>query len=356
MLNDAPLRLKQFLVCPDRISFSAALDDALLFVRGYLLYLQQKGHRLPLDSYSRESAVDDLALDVLGSLFQSKPVRPFHVIFDYYRSFDLEEFDGEDEQKLWDLFEKLLRGHIHQELSRLKKNYGSQAEILKRRFKDILKDEAYAGVMHGYTEFVHLKSTAPDFALPIIPFEKLSIIVEDAFTRSSNRAGWCRFVFELLGGEAKYCSAIPRSDFLRAVVSVNAAFLEIPEFAPRSLPGARDGAIRNAVSEIQRQSLAYVAEDVIAPFVKKNRIKARDAERYLAACERYLEDFGHDGDTDAIPGYFREVMPQEYCDRYLDDFKYIFETVLQRAREDFSARLRNIPTVAGFGDYWNFVD
>jgi len=356
MLNDVPCRLKQFLICPDKRRFSDVFDDALVYATGYLLYLRHKGYRLPLDSYSEESATGDLALDVLGSLFQSKPARPFHIIFDYYRSLDLREFEGENPQKLWDLFEKLLKGHIHQELSRLKKHLNPQAEILKRRFKDIMKEDAYAGVVHGYTEFVHLKATQPDFTLPVIPYEQLCVLVEEAFAGSTSRAGWCRTVLELLAAKSGYCGAVSRTDLLRVVVSVNAAFLEIPEFAPRSLPDAREGAIRNAISEIRRESLASVAQNVIAPFVQKKRIPAHDAERYLAACERYLDDFGHDGDTDAIPGYFREVMPEEYFDSYLKEFKYVFETVLQRAREDFASRLKNSPTVRQFGDYWNTVD
>lgn len=353
MKDKAALRLKKFLISPDQKRFSDIFDSAFLLNKGYLIYLRQKGYRLPLDMYSQETAVDDLSLDILGSLFRSGPKGPFHIIFDFYHSCNVAVFESADPVRLWGLFEKLLKGFTHQELSRIKKQSDPQIEILKRRFKDILKDDIYVGKVRGYAEYIHLSDREPNFDRTIIPYGELRSIAEQAFAHSTNRKQWCRKVFEMLGENPEYCGAVPRCELLQAVISVNASFLEIPEFSPRSLPDPEKSAIREAVADAKEETLQHIEEKVIQPFVVKKRIAAADAHLYVKACGRYLDDFGHDGESDAIPAYFREVMPAAYADKYLIDFKYVFETVLKGAREEFIVRMKKNPIIRQSGDYWD---
>ncbi|MEW6411081.1 MAG: hypothetical protein AB1483_01260 [Candidatus Zixiibacteriota bacterium] len=300
--------------------------------------------------------MDDLAVDILGSLFQTKPQRPFSVIFEFYQSSGVRDFEQCEPERLWMLFESLLKGFAHQEISRLKKQANPQVETLKRRFKDILREDHYVTFMRGYEEFIHLKAGKPDFSKPTIPYEELRIIAEEAFAGSNSRTDWCRKIFERLAQAPAYCAAIGRTDLLKAVVAVNVAFLQLPQFGPMAVPGPQTSAIRDAVSAIKLETMKYIDDQVIRPFVTKTRIRGEDSGLFLAACGRYLDDFGHDGDPAVIPDYFREVMPPQYVERYLEDFKYVFETVIDRTKEDFSSRLRKNPIIRQFGVYWNVVE
>jgi hypothetical protein len=250
----------------------------------------------------------------------------------------------------------LLRGHIRQQLSRLKAQQAPQIDHLKRRFKEILIAPRFGLIQgSGGEECLFLTQHSHDLhrdnKLPI-PYDELLQIVERAYLKSRSRTVWCLNIFELLNQAIEYQNLVKKHELLAAIVSVNAKYIDADGLQPTGLPTAENALLMRDIEEAITQTLAWLGETVLSSFVRKGGINSDEAQRFRVASEQYLSDLAHAGETDSIPQYFREVMPESEHDRYLSDYKYIFETTINNAVDDFKERLKKKTTVLKYRDYF----
>ena len=337
--------LKRFLERPhSRARFDAFFGLCYRHVLGYLGCLKTRGYQMPLEPKADRNPLADLAIDILGSLLQSTKEQPFTIIFDHYHRIGIVDFRQADPVILYDHFRSLLGGFVRQELSRLRKEADPQLDHLKRRFKDTLKPSDYTAFRSDGdpTEYVcltqHNHDSRENYAL--ISREELAVLVEDAFHRSRNRKQWCRAIFESLNDTTTVRNCIRKHELLAAVIAVNMKYVDVDGPGASRLPGANQGIVETAICEANKQTIVWLRDSVLQGFIEKERMTTEVAERFASAAERYLLDLAHSGDTDALPVYFREVMPETEHDRYLKEYKYLFETTISKAEEDFKKRLK----------------
>ena len=316
------------------------------YVRGYLGslgYLRAKRHLQPMDG---RDPLADLSIDILGFFLKSTRDQPYVVVFDYFRRHGITEYGPADPDKLLAMFRSLLFGFARQELVRITGEENHQTEILKRRFRDILKGDAFVAFRgpDGSTEFLcsakHKRVKGENRAR--VSYESLLRIVEDAFLQTHTRKAWCHAIFEALDREGSEPYCVKKHDLLSAVVTVMSRYVEVEGLVPCSLPGADQGLLRSDVEKAVKQALQWLNEQVLGPFVEKGSLTADVARRYAIAAERYLSDMVHSPGIDLLPAYFREVMPEAEHAKYLEHHKYTFETAIRKVEEDFRSRLRKL--------------
>jgi len=323
---------------------------------GYLRYLKVKGFQLPLEHRADGDPFGDLAIDLLGTFLQSTKDKPFPIVFDYFKKAGVSDSDKADLDELHHHFTVLLRGHIRQQLSRLKAQQDPQIDHLKRRFKEILIAPRFGSMQKsGSEDHLFLSQHRHDLRrgnkLPI-PYDELLQIVERAYLKSTSRAAWCLNIFELLNEAIEYQNIVKKHELLATIVSVNAKYIDADGLQPTGLPTAENALLVREVEEAIAQTLAWLGETVLSGFVRKGRINSDEAQKFKAASERYLSDLALVGETDPIPQYFREMMPESEHARYLNDYKYVFETTINDAVEDFKERLKKKTTVLKYRDYF----
>jgi len=358
--------VRAFLISPlNRKTFDSFFKTCYSHTLGYLRYLKAKGFQLPLEHRSDGDPFGDLAIDLLGTFLRSTKDKPFPIVFDYFKKVGISDPDQADPDDIYHHFTLLLRGHIRQQLSRLKAQQDPQIDHLKRRFKEILIAPRF-GSMQGSSgeECLFLiqhsrnlrggnrSQARPSTSKLPIPYDELLQIVERAYLKSTSRTAWCLNIFELLNETTEYQNLVKKHELLAAIVSVNAKYIDADGLQPTGLPTAENALLMRDIEEAIAQTLVWLGETVLSGFVRKGRINGDEAERFRAASERYLSDLAHTGETDPIPQYFREVMPESEHDRYLSEYKYIFETTINDAVEDFKERLKKKTTVLKYRDYF----
>ena len=345
--GDDSKTLVYFLERPlSRRAFDPFFELCYRHVRGYLGSLRARGHRLPTDPKDNRDPHADLSIDILGFFLRSTRDQPYILVFDYFRRHGITSFRRVDPDKLLAMFRSLLTGFVCQELSRIRKTENPQTEILKRRFKDILKGNAFAAFKSpdGSTEFLysakhkHVKGEN----CACVSYERLLEIVEEAFLQTNNRKAWCHAIFETIDQEESEPNCVRKHELLSAVVTVMSRHIEVEGLVPCSLPGADQGLLRRNVEKAGKLALHRLNEQVLAPFVGKGILTADIAERFAVAAERYISDMVHSPGVDLLPAYFREVMPEAEHARYLKRYKYTFETAIRKVEEDFRRRLRKL--------------
>ena len=71
----------------------------------------------------------------------------------------------------------------------------------------------------------------------------------------------------------------------------------------------------------------------------------------MLAADYYLSDLIYSPGVDLLPVYFREVMPEQEHGDYLKDYKYIFETSMEKVKDNFINRIK-ISTNLSFSNYY----
>jgi hypothetical protein len=349
--------IRSFLDHPlDRTRFGAFFELIYRDTLGTLTYLKRKGYRFPDPTGSAPNRLNDLAIDILGAFLAGSTVgQPYPIVLDYFRRAHEQTRSAEQKSDLHPLLLGLLRGFIRQELSRLLKQDDPQIDNLKRRFKDLLNATEFATISFdgSSSELVflsqHRAALRPD--RPLIPYGELELIARETFAESHTRADWCRAIFDRINAATDFQNLVRKHELLRAVIIVNMEFLEIDAWQPSGLPRPRQALLRKIADQALDETLAWTKESIIAEFLAKKRISSEEADLLYLAAEKYLTDYAFDGQTDAVPAYYREVMPEAYHARYLKDYKYVFETIVSKSVENFVERLKNDSTVAGFGRY-----
>jgi len=337
--------LKRFLERPhNRRNFDAFFKLCYRLVLGFLGYLKATGYQLPVETISGRNPPADLAIDLLGSFLRSDKNQPFWLIFDHYARLGITDFQRADSVELYDSFKSLLFGFVRQELHRLRKDADPQLGHLKRRLKDILKEKKYVTFSKGQAgvEYIHLAGDDVDLRIdyPIIPYDQLLELVESAYHKSRNRSEWSHNIFVTLSDMKAVRNCLKKHELISAAVAINMKYVEAEGFQSSAFPSTdflmREKVIENA----RKQTLTWLEKNVLEKFIEKGRLSPETAKRFLVAAEMYLLDLAYSPGIDLLPVYFREVMPESEHRRYLQDYKYLFETTLSQAEEDFKRQAR----------------
>lgn len=336
--------IRRFLQNPlDRSCFRSFFDLCHSMTVGLLKYYRSRGIAVPIEQADHDKALSDLAITMLGEFMQSHPQRPFELIFDYFDRHEMSCVDDVPVEQILDQFRILLSGFVKKRLFRWRKTENPQAEILKRRIKDILQPPEYERYTdeNGNRWMVALatgKSNSHGDG-PIIPFDQLLILVQEAYLHSHTRTAWCHAVFAALERESAYRHALILSDLLLAMVEVNARELEEVAPCPSRPLSPEIGAVLQSVDRIIDATLIRMRQSPIASFYASGRITETEGEGLIAATRLYLMDLGYGGSTDSLPQYFRETMPVDEHERYIKRYKYVFESIVAAAVADFREQL-----------------
>jgi len=336
-----------FLRAPlDRRCFNAFFDECLRRTIYCLNSLRARGYRLPVVGETSAASLRDLAYDILGSLLRTeRGEKPYHVVFDYFSSKGITNSRDTTSERLGNLMMGLLWSFTRQELFRIKAQEDPQKAKLKRRLGDVLDSPSYGpdSASDSPIEYVYLASNFDNLRLgcPMLFYDGLQRLAETAYLESCNLSQFCAAIFAELNGMIEMQNRLRRHELINATVSVVLRYLDTDGFQTpaRSTPeGDFDAGTMNRARE---ETIDWLAETVIREFVEKERIAKEIGNRFALAADRYLIDLSTHGNTDPIPQYFREVMPESEHGRYLETYKYVFETIISRAVEEFRKRLRD---------------
>lgn len=341
--------VRGFLLDPrSRSSFDTFFSLCHSTAMGFLRYCHSRGYSLPLHRADREAAYSDLAVTLIGELFRSEPGRAFAPIFDYFERHHLTNFQSVSGAELYRHFKTLICGFVKRQLFRLRKVENSQAEILKRRIKDILRSREYIKIETDYDEPVKVASAKSAQNLrenaPPVPSERLREVVEQAYVESLSRSEWCENIFKVLDAEDDYENAVGLNELLALMVSVNAEALQELLPRPNEPVSPETQAMRNFLDGLIQRTVGWAEKNVIGDFALQGRIEISHARAYGRALENYLLDLCHSGETDSMPQYFREVMPPDEHNCYAKQHKYMFERVISESVKYFTGRLKEQTT------------
>lgn len=350
--------ISRFLRKPlDRNRFNDFYSFAFNVSVGYLNYLKNQGFVLPEESGNREDQIHDLAIDALGALLRCDGDRPFHVIFNYVTQRGIDEYESTEPELLYDAVVALLKGNIRQELTKIRKQTDPQVENLKRRFKDILRTSPF-----GFGDAGGTGQTGSVYSMKYrdylrtekerISRDKLAEVAREAFKSSNSRQSWCEAIFDLLNEMPRYRNMISRSDLLAVVVSVNREWMESDLKIPVStVETPIVASVKASLNELVLTILDWAESTIAARFVDSGKLCKKDLPGVMAAVAAYLKDLCEQGETDPLPVYFRENMPPDTHAKYLEEYKYVFETVIDKAVKQLRDSASNEATRLGFGDY-----
>jgi len=340
--------LRLFLLNPrDKKSFDHFFEICFYSTVGYLRYLKAKGLTIELLDANVQKSLMDITYDILGDFLQTDNNCPFHIIFDYFKRHNITDFNSIDPNKLYDHFTILLRGFIRKTLYKNRKERFPQVANLERRINDIIKGNKFYIFKQNSesAEFVCLsinKEKLRRECQPLVLTELLGIVYSTFSNGSTNnRVDWLNNIFAELEMATEFQNFIQKYDLIRAIVYVNDDFVELDGSSFSAFPQPDTMNLRREIDEKRLKSQEH-SHEIIKNYIDKGRISYQEGELFCAAVRRYLTDFAFDGQTDKIPAYFFEIFPGYSQEKYLKKYKYVFETIINTAREDFVKRLKNI--------------
>ncbi len=342
-ISDNKISLIEFLNDPsNKRNFIIFYKLCYAHVYGFLTYQKRKGYYYPDNMYTSNDGLSDMAVDILGALFRNDKSRKFNVIYDYYKSHNITEYSSTNVNEIYDLFKQLVNSFTRQELSKLKKAVDPQIDNLKRRIKSILKSSDYAvySANPSGEKYIRLSSQEHDKndSNSPIEFDSLLDIAREAYYSSKNRVEWCFNIFETITDEYGPASFVKFHELIKAMIQVNVTDLEL-YYNDKTNKITTDITYSDStLNEKKNLTLKWVKEDTLSSFVINGRLDDDLAERILQAVDNYLSDLLFSSGTDALPLYFREVMPDSEHKCYLDKYKYIFETTIRNA-EDYLKKI-----------------
>jgi hypothetical protein len=227
-------------------------------------------------------------------------------------------------------------------------------ENLKKLIKSIVGGPAYQILSQDGKIKYAATNTAINLRrdMPPLPYDRLLALSEEAYLSSENRKDWCDKLFGLLDKQDEYQNFIKINDLLKAAIAINVKYVELDGPVPSRLPSNTATILVAAIADARQKTIAWAGENILKRFLLKNIISEDEKERFVLALDKYLIDYCHHISTDAIPDYFRETMPEETHKQYLENYKYVFETLLNKSLEYFLDILRNDPAIRGL---WNYL-
>ncbi len=337
--------VRAFLQAPfDRGCFNTFFDERLRQTVYCLNSLRARGYRLPVGE-TNAASLRDLAYDILGSLLRTeRGKKPYHVVIDYFNGKGIIDPRGTPDETLCNLMMGLLWSYTRQELFRITGQADPQKTKLKRRLGDVLDGPSYKTetIPSSPTEYVYLAANRDNLRLgcPMLSYDGLQRLAESAYLETCNLSQCCAAVFAELGTMTEVQNRLRRHELVNAVASVVLRHLDTDGFQTPAQSTPEGDFDAGTMNRSREETIGWLAETVISEFVEKGRITQEIGDHFALAADQYLIDLSTHGNNDPIPQYFREVMPECEHGRYLATYKYVFETVINQAVEEFRKRLR----------------
>jgi len=330
--------IRRFLINP---RVRTAFDDCFKLTNSlainYLRHLRCRLQRIQSQYSNPDTIISDISIDVLGEFFQSKPGKPFFIIFDYFKRHGITTFDEIPDGDLIDHFRNLLFGFCRKKIGHLKAESEPQIANLKRRFYEIINEPPYSivGMPGANDDYVCLEKYREQIPSDgrIIELTHLLDIVRKAFAESKTRTQLVLKIFELLENYTEYAPCIKKSDLIIALIEVNCSFVDDTYSDIPDKFGFEITRVRELGGKYLPELINNLKAKYIDRYIEKGKLGKKEADWILKAVSEYLEDFLGSGDTESIPSYFREHFPEEYHDQYATDYKYIFDTIFRTGKD-----------------------
>ncbi len=348
--------IREFLLSPyNRGKFRSFYTFCYNFVSGYLRYLQKLSYQLPYDNRTDKDPIEDLTIDILGFFFARKKDKPFFVIYDYFSRLGIHDFRLYSDQAIYDNFVILLKGFIKRQLYRFRMNTNPQMEKLKRSCKSIFNDsDIFASLSIDGTDYIYLKSEKESLRRDKqpIPYETVEDIALDAFHKSKNIRQWCLKIFEQVKSLHDFRNMLSKYQLLTIMVKINSEFLESGDIHQVKRYCATDAVIHSDIKRAFESALYKLQTGPLLRYVHKQTITSDEKDLLYRACRNYLADYcANGGEADPIPVYFREMMPLETHERYLKDYKNVFESLIKKMLGFFAEEVKKSSTFRYISSY-----
>jgi len=309
-------------------------------------YRLNRGWKIHFDQKDTNAGINDLAIDIAGSLLGHHKGEPYGEVFEFFRTRGVLEISQSDPIHLLDLLEGLIGRHTQQELSGHIGDVDPQSNNLRRRFKDILTGEEYQELRVPSDLVICVARSTPDADLrldmPLVTHQQHVEIVEESFVKfGDTRVNWCRAIFDCLDHESEHCNCLRKYELLNTVVAVNMRHVDLNSVPQTWIPSPKSGLLWEAAEKARRETLLWVSENGLRTFIQKGRISSEVADCFLEATDLCLIDLIWSTKTAKLPVYFREAMPVEEHGRYLEHYKHIFQTTLNTAEAYFKDLMRD---------------
>lgn len=360
MINRQPSSLDQakvlcdFLINPHSLrTQSAFVDLCIRLTEISIKWRMLKGWKLPSEARKSEGGIRELAVGTVGFLLGVNRGKPFGEVFAFYRTRGIVDFGSVDSEELLTLLKVLITNHTKQELYDRGEEEDPQRANLKRRFKDILRPPVYR-------EWQSTDDVAPLVGLAeppgglregldIIPYHVLLEVIDAAFINcGTKRTKWCRAIFDTLDGMSQYRNCCQKYELINAAISINLKYIDMEGIEYGSIPATQSGLMQDSADKARRQTLDWVQQNGLKTFVQTGKIDQQTADKFLLAIDCYLMDLIQSPAVDKLPVYFREVMPKSEHDRYRSNYKHLFETVVNGAREYFRNLMQGLSNLRGW--------
>jgi len=345
--------VREFLLAPHKYrNFQRLFELSARITIASLRNLRAKGFSLPLQNRDLAKSLNDLAIDCLDDFFCSTIDQPYYVIYDFFRRHKVTDPSCESDELLGRLMMTLIIGYIKKKLPKVNDRENQQIANLKRRVKEIFHSGKYCSFTDDNgrehicraEDFEKLRKSSPP-----LDYESILFLVEEAYLHTLNREDWCFRTMEMVASLEETQNFVARADLLRAMIAINAKYVDAAGSVGDSIPDPRRAMIRDTAMKVKDSTVGWIEMEVIPKYVAKKSLNSIEAGLYLKAVENFLYDYIASGSADSLPNYFRELMPQETHRRYLKDYKNSFETVINKALEYFKKNLGDSLQKRGLG-------
>lgn len=342
---------------PHGVGANPFIRWCLAEIQYHLICLRGAHHRLPLDFTNPERSLEDLAIDVTGFYLGEERADRYYKIFHHLEAHGYREFREEDLTEII----RLLRAQIVQFTNQRIFKFTRQEQPESGKCKKAL--EAALALLESRSEIVvtnqngsrnqliaDASATTTDPQLPFIPFVELVDIIDKLYTQSLNKVQLCRLVLKAMAEQCQFKKHLVKHEFTSAVVAVLArrALFEAPLLSPLENP--IQIILHQEMERELQTTLVQTTTNVLKEQITRARIRDDEMAPLLAAVESYLLDCINGG-PDKVTKYFYAAMPVHAHSQFRSHYKYAFETVVTRSRDDLHLRIKRNPTIRKLWDY-----
>jgi hypothetical protein len=326
--------VRAFLVDPaSRAAFDDFFELSSRLARSYIALRVRRGTlHVPANEFPQATAIDDCACECLGSLFASKPSRPFHLIIDYFRS---RITDQTPPDRIHALLQGMIAGHIDQELMR----FNPQGVAIRRAILRAMGDNTFVEVRFGGRDHWALRSTTGSRRehLPAVDDSTLQHFIHTACRSFPDMPERCRSIFDQLNEDDRFQNLLECRRFISAMLRI---LTDHDDARPSAESGPRTEYVRRTVRLLAENAIELALDQVLGKQAHKRGFSEDESSAFQRALVNLMNDFTQDGDHDLLPGYFKEAMAR--CDEsaYLQRYKYVWETLVSRCKELLRNMLR----------------
>jgi hypothetical protein len=317
-----------------RHAFDEFFALSLRLARAYIAMRVRRGSlHVPANEYPLASAVDDCACECLGTLFASKPGRPFCLIIDYFGSRITDETLPD---RIHALLQGMIAGHVDQELMR----FNPQGVAIRRAVLRAMNTAVYEEIRLGGRDHWALRSAASSRreTLPAVDDATLQQFINHACRGFADMPERCRAVFDQLNQDDRFANLLECRRFASAVIRVltdHDDTQQVAEANPRTVY------VRKTVRLLAENAVDLALEQVLTQQARKRGFDDRESGAFRRALVSLMDDFTEHGDHDLLPAYLKEAMRPSGEALYLERHKYVWETLVAKCKELLREALRD---------------